>query len=72
MICEIAGKKLTKVHDLAKPQGVRGRNSDNTLLRKILDWEPSMPLEKGLAITYNWIASEVKKKEAAELAVAGD
>ena len=72
MICEIAGKKLTKIHDLAKPQGVRGRNSDNTLLRKILGWEPSLPLEKGLAVTYKWIASEVKKKEAAELAVAGD
>jgi GDP-D-mannose 3', 5'-epimerase len=72
MICEIAGKKLTKVHDRSKPQGVRGRNSDNTLMRKILGWEPSLPLEKGLAITYKWIASEVKKKEAAELAVAGD
>jgi nucleoside-diphosphate-sugar epimerase len=74
MICDIAGKKLTKEHDLTKPQGVRGRNSDNTLLRKVLGWEPSMPLEKGLAITYKWIASELKKKkEAGELAeVAGD
>jgi len=48
MICEIAGKKLTKIHDLAKPQGVRGRNSDNTLLRKILGWEPSLPAGKRL------------------------
>ncbi len=73
MICGIAGKKLTKRHDLTKPQGVRGRNSDNTLLRKVLGWEPNMPLEKGLAITYKWIASEVKKKEVGELAeVAGD
>jgi len=64
---------LTKRHDLTKPQGVRGRNSDNTLLRKVLGWEPNMPLEKGLAITYKWIAGEVKKKEVDELAeVAGD
>jgi len=73
MICDIAGKNLTKQHDLTKPQGVRGRNSDNTLLRKVLGWEPNTPLEKGLAITYKWIEGELKKKEAGELAeVAGD
>jgi GDP-D-mannose 3', 5'-epimerase len=73
MICGIAGKKLTKRHDLTKPQGVRGRNSDNTLLRKVLGWEPGTPLDKGLAITYKWIEGELKKKEAGELAeVAGD
>jgi nucleoside-diphosphate-sugar epimerase len=66
MICKIANKKLTKQHDLTKPQGVRGRNSDNTLLRKVLGWEPNMPLEKGLAITYNWISGELKKKNAAK------
>src|SRR5271168_2158830 len=68
MICSIAGKKLNKEHDLTKPQGVRGRNSDNTLLRKVLGWEPEMTLEKGLAITYKWIEGEVKKKEVGELA----
>jgi len=69
MICGIAGKILTKRHDLTKAQGVRGRNSDNTLLRKVLGWEPNTPLEKGLEITYKWIAGELqKKKEAAELA----
>jgi GDP-D-mannose 3',5'-epimerase len=73
IICDIAGKKLTKEHDLTKPQGVRGRNSDNTLLRKVLGWEPEMTLEKGLAITYKWIEGEVKKKEVGELAeVTGD
>ena len=73
MICGIAGKKLTKRHDMTKPQGVRGRNSDNTLLRKVLGWEPNTPLEKGLAVTYKWIDGELKKKEAGELAeVAGD
>ncbi len=73
MITGIANKKLTKRHDMSKPQGVRGRNSDNTLLRKVLGWEPGTPLEKGLAVTYKWIEGELKKKEAGELAeVAGD
>lgn len=73
MICGIAGKKLAKKHDLNKPQGVRGRNSDNTLLRKVLGWEPNTPLDKGLAITYKWIQGELKKKEVGELAeVNGD
>lgn len=73
MISGIAGKQLTKQHDLTKPQGVRGRNSDNTLLRKVLGWEPGTPLEKGLAVTYKWIEGELKKKEAGELAeVAAD
>lgn len=73
MITGIASKKLTKRHDLTKPQGVRGRNSDNTLLRKVLGWEPGTPLEKGLAVTYKWIEGELKKKEAGELAeVAAD
>jgi GDP-D-mannose 3',5'-epimerase len=45
---------------LSKPQGVRGRNSDNTRLREVLKWEPSTSLEKGLAITYRWIESELR------------
>ncbi len=61
LICEIAGKQLKKVHDLSKPQGVRGRNSDNTRLRHVLNWEPSIPLGKGLAITYAWIEQELQK-----------
>ncbi|HEV2397356.1 MAG TPA: NAD-dependent epimerase/dehydratase family protein [Candidatus Sulfotelmatobacter sp.] len=70
MISGIAGKNLKKRHDLTKPQGVRGRNSDNTLLRKVLGWEPNTPLEKGLAVTYKWIQGELKKKEAGELVAA--
>jgi GDP-D-mannose 3', 5'-epimerase len=66
IICNIAGKRLTKRHDLTGPQGVRGRNSDNTLLRKVLGWEPSIHLAQGLAVTYKWIALELKKKEAAQ------
>ena len=61
MISGIAGKRLCIRHDLSKPQGVRGRNSDNTLLRKVLGWEPSITLEQGLAITYRWIEGELTK-----------
>ena len=59
MVSKIAGKRLSKRHNLAGPQGVRGRNSDNTRLRQLLGWEPTIRLEQGLAITYNWIASRV-------------
>jgi len=45
IIAKIAGKKITKKHNLSKPQGVRGRNSDNTKLRKVLGWEPQISLE---------------------------
>src|SRR5579864_3371773 len=48
LVSHVAGKKLKKRHDLSKPQGVRGRNSDNTLLNRVLGWEPSIALEKGL------------------------
>jgi len=59
LVSSIAGKDLTKRHDPSKPQGVRGRNSDNSLLRKTLGWEPSISLEHGLAITYAWVAHEL-------------
>ena len=59
IICEISGKTLVKMNDLSKPQGVRGRNSDNTKITKLLGWSPSYPLEKGLAKTYSWIESQV-------------
>lgn len=61
MICDIAGKKLIKRHDLSRPQGVRGRNSDNALLEKVLGWTPQIPLQQGLAVTYEWIESELRK-----------
>ncbi|HUF10740.1 MAG TPA: NAD-dependent epimerase/dehydratase family protein, partial [Rhodothermales bacterium] len=47
IICAIAGKKLARRHDLTKPQGVRGRNSDNTKLRQVLGWEPGIDLRTG-------------------------
>jgi GDP-D-mannose 3',5'-epimerase len=47
------------------PQGVRGRNSDNARLRQVLGWEPEISLEEGLARTYAWIETQVRKKLAA-------
>jgi GDP-D-mannose 3', 5'-epimerase len=61
LISEIAGKQLGKRHDLSKPQGVRGRNSDNSRLRETLGWEPSISLEEGLTITYRWIENELRR-----------
>jgi len=61
LVAKIAGKRIRKVHNLSGPQGVRGRNSDNSLTRRILGWEPSILLERGLAITYPWIESELTK-----------
>lgn len=60
---EIAGlkKEITVKHDLSKPQGVRGRNSDNTLIKELLDWTPEWGLTEGLEITYRWIYDQVKK-----------
>jgi GDP-D-mannose 3', 5'-epimerase len=66
MVSAIAGKKLTKMHDPSKPQGVRGRNSDNGRLREVLGWEPSIDLKTGLVSTYKWIEAEVKTKAASQ------
>ncbi|HTD46476.1 MAG TPA: NAD-dependent epimerase/dehydratase family protein [bacterium] len=59
MIARIAGKRVVKRYDLTKPQGVRGRNSDNTKLRQVLGWEPQVTLEEGLARTYKWIREQL-------------
>ena len=64
IVSNIAGKKISKRYDMTKPQGVRGRNSDNTRLREVLNWEPSISLEDGLKITYHWIAGELEKQNA--------
>ena len=61
IIAGIAGKRVVKRYDPAKPQGVRGRNSDNTRLRRVLGWEPQIPLEEGLARTYRWIREQLVK-----------
>jgi nucleoside-diphosphate-sugar epimerase len=64
LIMEIAGKKLT-IHNIPGPLGVRGRNSDNHLIREKLGWAPSRPLVEGLAKTYAWIAAQIERQDAA-------
>jgi GDP-D-mannose 3', 5'-epimerase len=59
MVMEIAGKKLTIRH-IPGPMGVRGRNSDNELIRESLGWQPAMRLSDGLAETYAWIESQIQ------------
>lgn len=60
IVCQIAGKKLKKRYQLNKPQGVRGRNSDNSLCKKVLHWEPRISLKEGLEKTYQWIEKQIK------------
>jgi GDP-D-mannose 3',5'-epimerase len=59
-LAEVAGKRITRRHDLSKPQGVRGRNSDNTKIHEVLGWGPRMSLREGLVPTYAWIESELR------------
>jgi len=60
MVAAIAGKSIKKRHDLSKPQGVRGRNSDNSSLRRVLGWVPQVSLESGLEKTYRWIHEQLR------------
>jgi nucleoside-diphosphate-sugar epimerase len=69
LVARIAGKRITKRHNLSGPQGVRGRNSDNSRLRKVLGWEPSVPLEQGLAVTFEWIEAQVRSKDSASTVI---
>lgn len=62
IIIKISGKKITKKYNQNGPQGVRGRNSDNTRLKEIFNWEPQISLEEGLERTYNWINEQIKAK----------
>lgn len=61
IVAKIAGKTITKRYDLSKPQGVRGRNSDNSRVRKVLNFEPKVSLEEGLEKTYRWICEQLVK-----------
>ena len=66
----IAGVKLERKYNLSAPQGVRGRSSDNTLIRRQLGWEPSVQLEAGLAKTYRWIHEQLTSGARDEAALA--
>ncbi len=61
IVCSIAGKELRKMH-IPGPLGVRGRNSDNTLIRERLGWAPSLSLRSGLEKTYAWISEQIARK----------
>jgi nucleoside-diphosphate-sugar epimerase len=58
MIEQIAGVELERHYKLDAPRGVAGRNSDNTMIKEILDWEPNIPLQEGMQKTYIWIAQQ--------------
>jgi GDP-D-mannose 3',5'-epimerase len=60
LVAGVAGKRIRRRHNLTAPQGVRGRNSDNTRLRQALGWEPEISLEEGLGRTYRWIEQMVR------------
>jgi GDP-D-mannose 3',5'-epimerase len=62
IVARAAGKEIHRRYDRSKPQGVRGRNSDNTRLRQVLGWEPGVSLEKGLERTYRWIESQLAER----------
>jgi nucleoside-diphosphate-sugar epimerase len=62
----IAGISVVRHHDLSTPQGVRGRNSDNTFVFEELGWEPTTPLAEGLARTYEWIEQQVARTDGSE------
>ncbi|CDO59064.1 dTDP-glucose 4,6-dehydratase [Candidatus Phaeomarinobacter ectocarpi] len=61
-----AGVKLKRNYDLSAPQGVRGRNSDNMLIKQKLDWAPSISLREGLEKTYSWIYDQIQLRERGE------
>jgi nucleoside-diphosphate-sugar epimerase len=61
LVARIAGKTIVKNHQINAPQGVRGRNSDNSRLREVLGWEPETTLEVGLDRTYRWIVSDLER-----------
>jgi GDP-D-mannose 3',5'-epimerase len=59
IVIKISGKRIVKTYDLSAPQGVRGRNADLTLVKKVLNWQPQVSLEEGLANTYRWIEKQL-------------
>ena len=61
IIISVSGKYISKIYDFSKAQGVRGRNSDNTLSKQVLSWEPKVKLEDGIKITYSWILEQVNE-----------
>ena len=69
MVEAIAGVKLQRTYDLGAPKGVAGRNSDNTFIKSVLDWEPHTPLRTGMEKTYAWIAQQYADRKAGKRVV---
>jgi len=67
---EIAGVKLERTYKLDAPRGVAGRNSDNTMIKRILDWEPSTPLKEGMKKTYEWIEKQYFDRKAGKRTIS--
>jgi len=67
---EIGGVKLRREYDLDAPRGVAGRNSDNTMIKRILGWEPGTPLKEGLKPTYAWIEQQIRDRAAGKRTVS--
>ena len=67
---KIGGVTLEREHDLDAPQGVAGRNSDNTMIKRILGWEPSTPFETGLEKTYRWIEQQYMDRKAGKRTIS--
>jgi nucleoside-diphosphate-sugar epimerase len=70
MIEEIAGVNLERHYKLDAPRGVAGRNSDNTMIKEILDWEPNIPLREGMQGTYAWIAQQYQDRKAGKRTIS--
>ncbi len=70
LVEEIGEVKLARKYDLDAPKGVRGRNSDNTLIKKLLGWEPNIPLREGLKKTYAWICQQYMDRKAGKKTVS--
>ena len=60
MVIKLSGKNVS-IRNVDGPQGVRGRNSENSLIRELLGWEPTQPLETGMEKTFDWISHQVSR-----------
>nr|MCS5660483.1 NAD-dependent epimerase/dehydratase family protein [Dehalococcoidia bacterium] len=70
IISEIAGVEVEREHNLDAPQGVRGRNSDNSLILEKLNWEPEVDLKTGLVKTYSWIEEQIEREARGESVIS--
>ena len=70
LIEDIAGVKLERHYDLTAPRGVAGRNSDNTFIKQVLNWEPDTPLRNGMEKTYAWIKQQYEDRKAGKPTVS--